>query len=206
VIDLRTGEEVALEGPGPLTREPRVRINHRSLYPEAGERTDLAVDGGVLPWHGRFPDGRGGDDETPAVRTYLGYLRDRPDSVVGALRDVACGDGAVVVHCAAGKDRTGIVCAFALEAAGAERDAVVADYAATGDRLEPLVARLAANPTYARDMDHRNPDTHRPRPETMARILAIVDRDHGSVAGWLAAHGLADDELAALRRRLAGAG
>ena len=33
VLDLRTGVEVALEGPGPLTDEPAVRIEHRSLYP-----------------------------------------------------------------------------------------------------------------------------------------------------------------------------
>ena len=37
VLDLRTDVEVALEGPGPITREPRVRIEHRSLYPRSGE-------------------------------------------------------------------------------------------------------------------------------------------------------------------------
>ena len=41
VVDLRTDVEVALEGPGPLTREPRVRIERRSLYPQSGGNTDL---------------------------------------------------------------------------------------------------------------------------------------------------------------------
>src|ERR687897_3889028 len=36
VVDLRTGAEVALEGPGPLVAEGRVEIRHRDLYPEAG--------------------------------------------------------------------------------------------------------------------------------------------------------------------------
>ena len=36
VLDLRTEVEVELEGPGPITREPRVRIEHRSLYPRSG--------------------------------------------------------------------------------------------------------------------------------------------------------------------------
>src|SRR3954470_10829002 len=35
VIDLRTGVEVRLEGPGPLVGDARVRVEHRSLYPEA---------------------------------------------------------------------------------------------------------------------------------------------------------------------------
>ena len=36
VLDLRTDLEVELEGPGPITREPRVRIELRSLYPRSG--------------------------------------------------------------------------------------------------------------------------------------------------------------------------
>src|SRR3954464_3797409 len=152
VVDLRTVAEVELEGPGPLARDERVDIRHRSLFPEAGERTDVAADG-LLPWQGRP---LGGDPaESPAVRAYLGYLRDRPDSIVAALRDVAEADGAAVVHCAAGKDRTGVVCAVALAAVGVAREAIVADYVATGDRLGPLLARLRASPTYAADLDGR---------------------------------------------------
>src|ERR1700759_2354943 len=36
VVDLRTGAEVHLEGPGPLIADERVVVEHRSLYPEAG--------------------------------------------------------------------------------------------------------------------------------------------------------------------------
>ena len=63
---------------------------------------------------------------------YLAYLRHRPDSVVEAVRTMAAPGGAVLVHCAAGKDRTGVVVALALAAAGVSRGAVVADYVATG--------------------------------------------------------------------------
>ena len=105
------------------------------------------------------------------MRAYLGYLRDRPDSVVAALRDAARADGAAIVHCAAGKDRTGVVAALALAVAGAPRDAIVADYVATGERLEPIVARLRASPTYGADLRGRTLDSHRPRAETMERFL-----------------------------------
>ena len=55
VLDLRTDVEVSLEGPGPLTDEPAVRIEHRSLYPDSGGATDLDADT-VRPWGDADPD------------------------------------------------------------------------------------------------------------------------------------------------------
>jgi protein-tyrosine phosphatase len=199
VVDLRTATEVSLEGPGPLVADGRVEIRHRSLLPEAGDRTDVGVDA-MLPWQGRPLEGD--PAEPPAVRAYMGYLRDRPDSVVAALRDVADADGAAIVHCAAGKDRTGVVCALALEAVGVPRDAIVADYVATAERLDALLARLRASPTYAADLDGRPDASHRPRAETMTRVLDLLDARHGGARGWLHGHGFGDDDHAALRRRL----
>src|SRR5919202_4186374 len=80
VIDLRTREGVALEGPGPLVRDGRVEIRHRSLFPEAGERTDVSVDA-MLPWQGRP---LGGDPaEAPAVCGCPGHPRGPPPSNAG---------------------------------------------------------------------------------------------------------------------------
>ncbi len=183
VVDLRTIEEIDLEGPGPLVG--RVEIRHRSLHPEDGERTDVIVDD---------------RDEARLVRMYMRYLRDRPDSIVEALRDVAHGEGAAIVHCAAGKDRTGMVVALALSAVGVDREAIVADYAATGERLVAILDRLKASPTYAEDLVGTDDEVHLPRPETMHRVLALVDDRHGSPAGWLRSHGF--DDFDALRARL----
>ena len=44
VLDLRTEIEIELEGPGPMTSEPGVRIERRSLYPESGGNTDLDLE------------------------------------------------------------------------------------------------------------------------------------------------------------------
>jgi protein-tyrosine phosphatase len=156
-----------------------------------------------VPWQmGR--DGADLPDETPTVRTYMGYLERRPDSVVGALATVAepPDEGAALVHCAAGKDRTGIVVAFALEVAGAGREAVLADYAATGERIEAIVARLASSPTYVKDVEGHAADRHRPRPHELRRVLELVDERHGGAAGWLADHGFDAEAQAALRARL----
>src|SRR5579862_2918433 len=102
VLDLRTEVELALEGPGPLTREPRVRIEHHSLYPSRGntDPDEQTIRPGARLW-GR-PDPGAFVDETPLVRAYLGYLRARPDSIVAAVREIAQAEAAVLVHCAAG--------------------------------------------------------------------------------------------------------
>jgi protein-tyrosine phosphatase len=203
VVDLRTGAEVRLEGPGPLIGDERVTVEHRSLYPESGEHSDAILADTIVPWQ----NGVGGVDmpgETPTVRTYFGYLVRRPDSIVAALRTIAApdGGGAALIHCAAGKDRTGLVVAMALDVAGARRDAVVADYAVTSERIARIVGRLASSDTYAADMQTGDPMHHAARPESMARILELLDERHGGVAGWLAEHGFGAEDAAALRARL----
>ena len=219
VVDLRTTVEVEQEGPGPLTREPGVVHRHHSLFPEGGQMTDVDADA-LLPWRadaGRAGPSVGdpdnptagyylGDADNPTVGYYLGYLRDRPDSVVAALRAMAEPDsgGATVVHCAAGKDRTGTVVALALSAVGVPRDAIVADYVATGDQLGAVLGRLRGSTTYLADLDDMPDDVHRPRARTMQRFLEILDERFGGPVGWLEAAGFAADDVAALRARLVG--
>ncbi len=199
VLDLRTDIEDAMEGPGPLTREPRVRIEHRSLYPDSGGNTDLDADT-VRPWgdalEGAFAD------EPPVVRAYLSYLRRRPDSVAESVRTIARSDGAVLVHCAAGKDRTGVVVAMALSAAGIDDATVVADYMASAERITAIMDRLVASPTYRAELVGHDPQDHAPRVGTMERVLQILDEEHGGATAWLTANGLGDEDLALLRGRL----
>ena len=199
VLDLRTDTEVELEGPGPLTVEPVVRIEHRSLYPDSGGNTD--IDAAVKPWGSEERDQWPG--ESPMVRAYMSYLRRRPDSIVAAVRAIARANGAVLVHCAAGKDRTGVVVALALDAAGIDRDMIVSDYAATGERVDAILDRLLASPTYRDELEGSDPRIHDPHPEVMERFFALVDAHLGGSAPWLATHGLSNDDLYRLRRRLA---
>ena len=201
VVDLRTTAEVELEGPGPLIADARVEIEHRSLYPETGGHTDIDAET-VVPWR----DGArelGHEGETLTVRVYMAYLEHRPDSIVGAVQSIARTDGGVLVHCAAGKDRTGVVVALALAAAGVDRDVIVDDYAATAQRIEGIVARLAASPTYAAEIRADDPHSHAPHPATMARVLELVDAEHGGPESWLRTHGLTGADVAALTTRFA---
>ena len=105
----------------------------------------------------------------------------------------------MLVHCAAGKDRTGIVVAFALAAAGVAREAIVSDYVATAERISLIMARLRASPTYAPDLDDQSDESHAPRAETMQAVFDALDTHYGGPLGWLSEHGF---DPSALRRRL----
>jgi protein-tyrosine phosphatase len=198
VVDLRSSDELASEGPAPLDGVAGVLHFHHPVLAEAGSATDAASD--VLlaranrDWS-RYP-------ADPICGHYLGYLEDRPDQVAAALRSVARSEGAALVHCAAGKDRTGVVVAVALSAVGVRRPAVIADYAATGERIGPVLARLRRSPTYAGDISDEPDELQRPRPQTMAAFLEQVDARYGGAARWLAGHGFGPDDLQLLRAKL----
>ncbi len=198
VVDLRSTVEREAEGPAPLDAVDGVRHVHLPVLPEQGAATDVVADALVT----REDQDRSRYPADPLCGHYLGYLEDRPDQVVGALRTIAGSGGAVLVHCAAGKDRTGVVVALALSAVGVRPDAIVADYAATGERTEAIVARLGRSPTYARDINTQPPQAHQPRPGTMTAFLEQVGSRYGGTHRWLAEHGFDGGDLGLLRAKL----
>jgi protein tyrosine/serine phosphatase len=213
VADLRTGVEVDSEGPGPMTAEAGVNIQHFSLFPEAGRNTDAVAEDDdndedkpvVLPWQTRERVESEDERRRGATGIYLSYLDDRADSILGALRLIAHTDGATVVHCAAGKDRTGVVVALALAEVGVEQHAIVDDYARSAERVHATLTRLASRHTYAADIIANvdaDVDKHKPRPITMERLLASLEELHGGAGGWLRDNGWTEADAAALRSRL----
>jgi protein-tyrosine phosphatase len=205
VADLRTGVEVAGEGPGPMTRERRVRVEHLSLFPEPDHVEVRDSDDGpvVLPWQERDQQLTEDERRRGVSGVYLRYLDDRADSVLAALRLIAETDGATIVHCAAGKDRTGVVVGIALAEVGVPREAIVDDYALSAERVEAILTRLVSRRTYATDLvKDESIDKHKPKPVTMERLFTALDEQHGGVAGWLRRHGWTEQDAAALRHKL----
>ena len=218
VADLRTHVEVRSEGPGPLTDIDDVEIRNLSLFPEAGHTTDAAADDPdgpvVLPWQERKrnrseddgenvpADDRDDDRRRGASGVYLGYLDERADSVIAALRLIATSPGATIVHCAAGKDRTGVVVALALAEVGVTREAIVEDYARSAERIEHIFDRLRASRTYRSDLHLEDPGKHAPKAVTMERLLDALDDGFGGAPAWLRAHGWTDADSEALHRKL----
>jgi protein-tyrosine phosphatase len=154
----------------------------------------------VRPWGETDPDESPGEQAT--VRAYMNYLSSRPDSIVASVQTIANASGSVLVHCAAGKDRTGVVVALALDAAGVDRDTIVLDYLASGERIKAIIARLLSSPTYRAELEGHDPMQHAPVQGTIERLLELVDERFGGSAEWLCARGLDERELERLSNRL----
>ncbi|GAA2738788.1 tyrosine-protein phosphatase [Pedococcus aerophilus] len=204
IVDLRSNVEVHIEGPAPLQARGLATHHRYSLFRD-DEREITAEDALVVPWskkNQKAADARPRLDDDYWASHYLGYLADRPDSVLGALEVIAQSPGATIVHCAAGKDRTGTVVGLALSVAGVSDEDVVADYVATGERIEKIVGRLTARPAYGEVLKGQPMDHHRPRPETMTRILTVLAERHGGASGWLQDQGWSSYQVGELRGRL----
>lgn len=142
------------------------------------------------------------DRTVSRAETYLCMLEWRPHLFASALAAIAdAPPGAVVVHCHAGKDRTGLVVAFALSLAGVAADVVASDYGRSAVGLRDVYERLVAEIADPQKRD-QHLEMWSARPETMTTVLAELDRRHGGVEPYLAAGGLTASQAQAVRDRL----
>ncbi|WP_454857156.1 tyrosine-protein phosphatase [Promicromonospora soli] len=133
----------------------------------------------------------------PPVR---GAARPAPRAFARAVAAVAdAPEGPVLVHCAAGKDRTGLVVALALSLVGADVDALADDYEITNQRLAPRYAErfeLADEAVPGREIP--------PARHVILGALEHLRTQHGSVEAYLSRAGLTPGHVRALRARLVG--
>jgi protein tyrosine/serine phosphatase len=130
---------------------------------------------------------------------YLGMLAGSGDEIVSAARII--GDDrqhSVLFHCAAGKDRTGVLAAVVLHAVGVPADAIAEDFALTALRSDRIGQRLATMSTY-QSMPLPVGIPMEATAEVMHRFLDALVADFGGGAEWLLHNGLAPDELDVLR-------
>ena len=128
----------------------------------------------------------------------------RPDALVATVRELA-GDGALpaMVHCTAGKDRTGMVIALTLAALEVDDGVIAADFAATGPLLwgafrDQIAARTAPTGLPAEQLE----GLLSADPELILSFLERVRAAYGDVPAFLSRHGMTEGELAVLRQRL----
>ena len=199
VVDLRSTVELTTEGPAPLDAVASVRHAHHPVLREFLDASQTAS-AALLTEALEADRERFADD--PMCGHYLGYLENRPEEVIGALRSITTAPGAAIVHCAAGKDRTGVVIALALTIAGVPREAIVADYVATNERIEAIIERLSRSKMYGGTVTTKPVRAHEARAETMRAFLEQLDARYGGLKPWLSNQGFTDDEVATLRARL----
>lgn len=182
VIDLRTPTEVERTGRGPLAAEPVRYVNLSVL----GEDVRDVGEARAAPTIADFVDVADRYltylDGTAALRTALELLTEESSYPV-------------VFHCAAGKDRTGVLAALVLDCLGVDRGAIVEDYALTATRMDLIVGRLRRDPLYGDRVDELPASVFAVEAETMERFLAGVDDRYGGARGWALDAGVPKEAL-----------
>lgn len=190
VVDLRSRRE--LHGQAHPLDLPGTRVHAMPMI----KRKTLSVD---ADW-----------SSVPDLQTvYPQFMEDGAELLVDVLRIASRAEGPTLVHCAAGKDRTGVTVAILLRAAGVTRDAVIADYVRTAHNMDAVLARLEyhgpEDPTAMQRLMGSPP-------EAIAAVLEVLDRaaQESTVGGgdpriaWLMQQGATAEDLDAWHRRMVG--
>ncbi|MEV6968204.1 tyrosine-protein phosphatase [Hamadaea sp. NPDC051192] len=185
VIDLRRHEEVSAGGRAPDWAAPA--YHHRHLDHPYWRAEDYDAERGVA----RFLADR-----------YAELIKHGAADIAGVISLVAQADsGTPVVHCVAGKDRTGTVIALILRLLGVDQETVAHEYALT-ELADP--AYVAWANVHVPGFAEKPPVPYyvSTPPEAMLLTLRELDAAYGSVEALLTAAGLSADDIARLRAKL----
>ncbi|MBB5156290.1 tyrosine-protein phosphatase [Saccharopolyspora phatthalungensis] len=176
VLDLRNSVETG-DREHPLTAVATV---HRVRLLEEVQEADVELD----------------DAAHELTALYQSILQGAPKTLVEVFRLVLEADGPILIHCAAGKDRTGVVSAMLLSAVGVRRDAIMADYVRTDRNMFRVLQRLNVAPELPPGVDEEMVRDLMSTPtEAIESVLdAFADHEDGA-QGWLRSHGATDEEL-----------
>jgi protein tyrosine/serine phosphatase len=135
---------------------------------------------------------------------YVEMLTEGCDAIARALHILADADALpLVFHCAAGKDRTGVVAAIVLSVLGVSDDDIAADYSLSRLGMGPFKQWIIATYPEAADAMSSQPDVFLDAPAgAMHRFLERLRGEHGSVLRYLDRLGVHDVHLDAIRENL----
>ncbi|HEX4579183.1 MAG TPA: tyrosine-protein phosphatase [Candidatus Dormibacteraeota bacterium] len=179
VVDLRTVSERE-NLPSPLVGAGEVRDHHAPIFNDGDD----------------FPR-----DLATAAQVYCWWLRERGTGVAAALTAIADAESTpILVHCHAGKDRTGVIIALVLRLAGVTVDAIADDYALSGVQLADMLARDRVSALAAGMDEVRAERLFTVQREAMVETLDCIDAEHGGAAQLLRRIGLDDARIDRLAR------
>jgi protein-tyrosine phosphatase len=138
---------------------------------------------------------------------YDGILESRAPEIARVVEAIIDGDGFTLVHCASGKDRTGVVSAVLSLAAGATDEDVVADYVKSSDQLgterhrivKAMVDMLPITAADRRDALRLQLDSPA---AAIEHVIATIERFGGPHA-YLRRGGISEDTLRTIAERAA---
>lgn len=186
VVDLRTAEEAGGDGMADARALPGVRAYHHSLMPEGRI--------GREP----FPSG----DPERLARRYFDNLEEGAVAAAAAFRlmcDAAVARTPLLFHCAAGRDRTGVVAAVLLDLLGVHEEDIVRDYELSNTHARQVTRELRQNPLYANGAHHAGPGSGREVElldgRTIRGFLTLLAAEYGGGRRWAEFHGVDAAEL-----------
>jgi protein-tyrosine phosphatase len=180
IIDLRKPEEVS-EGPYEIRDAPGMRYLNISLVDPAVPRASFTTLAGDY-------------QET------LDLFAPTIGRIIGEVGHAA--PGAVLIHCVAGKDRSGIIAALLLRLAGVPAPVVAEDYALSDGLLQPRHQEYLEHGPGDRSERRAQLSRTRATREVMLEVLTNVEGAHGSVRGYLLQAGLTDGDVDRVQTRL----
>jgi protein-tyrosine phosphatase len=131
---------------------------------------------------------------------YLNFAEDGHEAILASLRIIADPQRApVIVHCMAGKDRTGTVCALTLSLLGVSDEDIAADYALTTEAMKRLTDYLMEkHPSAVLGNEHMWDSP----PAAMLMFMADLRALHGSIENYAREIGLLTKEIDSMRAHL----
>lgn len=175
IVDLRNDNEV-----GPLALPDTVQRRHHPIE----DQTDPAF---MAAWC----------EHLSSPLYYADNLERWPAKIVDVFRTFAAAPpGGIIFHCSAGRDRTGLIAALLLQLVGVPNAAIVDDYEISVRAMNTYYTGIR-NP---REQPKSDDELDTWVADVRAHLLDLL-RDFSAV-DYLAMHGLAPHEIAAIRARL----
>jgi len=175
VVDLRSARE---RQSAPYTWPAGIVEHHRELF-DAGDLRAMPEASGLMAVYAEMMDAAG-----PAIAGLIDLI----------------GPGPTLIHCTAGKDRTGVSVAALLLLAGVEPEAVVDDYGRTEAAMGAVIGRLEARGLLG--LNRIEPEWVRAPVEAIGLLIDRVSTWPGGVRGWFVDHGASNEGIAAFVRAL----
>lgn len=180
LIDLRTGPEAVQQGRGPLADRPISYLNIPLVD----------VDG---------PEGPPGRVLLDFYIDHLEHDPNLPVAIEVVAHAVRC---PTLVHCAAGKDRTGMTMVLVELLCGVTVEDATADFLITRANMEAIRNRLRGWPRYATNMATLSAEIYECEQHTVDGLIEVLSQRYGTAADWARAKGVPESSIALLRERL----
>lgn len=186
VLDLRDSLEVERDGRAPFVG-PETAYHHVPILDGSQRVSQQAQDARAADMAAIYLAmlENGGTDFGRAISVLAGLAREP-----------------VVFHCAAGKDRTGLLAALVLGVVGVPDELIVEDYALTAQHMEPIIERMRRSPGYSHIVKDLPAGRFHPQPDAMERALAGIRSRWGSIRAYVLAQGVSDGDLVQLETGL----